>query len=114
MIFKLEDEATWPLQPSQIFRGASSVSKASEVKKGRGNKSRRGAQSADVASSAGAALAAASPEEVVLQCATKILAEEVQAVRGSAFDMKAIQEPFKGVGRYGSTFRLLVIGAVEF
>ena len=55
----------------------------------------------DAKAEAGNASRPASPEELTIPGATKVLVEEVAAVKSSCFEFKALKEPIKASGRYG-------------
>lgn len=95
MIFQLEDDdAAWPVDARELLvSGGTSTERRKNGKKASAA-ARKGEASPQVVQ----------PEDVTIPGATKVFVEQIAAVRSSAFDVKAIQEPIKQPGRYGVAF----------
>lgn len=93
IVFLLEGDTPWPPDVAEL------VSETQPASKGRGKKGKAAAAAAQASGSSSAR--PASPEELSLPGATKVLVEEVAAVRSSCFEFKALKDPIKNSGRYG-------------
>lgn len=93
IVFHLEGDTPWPPDLAGLVTKSQPPSKGSS-KKGK-------AASASAQTPGASAAGPASPEELAVPGATKVLVEEVAAVRSSCFEFKALKHPIKASGRYG-------------
>lgn len=112
-------DSTWPVEPSELFTSPkqsaagnnnnSNSSGAGSSKRGKAKKRKAAAQNNSAAESQAQNITL---DDVIVEGAVKVFVEEISAVRGSAFDLKAIQDPIKNAGRYGTTSLLNCVSSV--
>jgi hypothetical protein len=103
MVLQLDGPGVaWPVEPSALFQGpleAAVECGAACSKRGKGKKGKVAAGNSSAAQNQAPSV---TPDDVHVEGAVKVFVEEVSAVRVSVFDLKAIQDPIKNAGRYGT------------